>query len=58
MENKLKSTDVNPLPGRCSFFVERKHRFCKLEAAAGRKYCAQHLTAEKVGLSNNVTQLN
>ncbi|XP_072045762.1 tRNA:m(4)X modification enzyme TRM13 homolog [Amphiura filiformis] len=47
MEAKPASTEAKAIPGRCSFFVERKHRFCKLESAVGRKYCAQHLIAEQ-----------
>ncbi|XP_061860374.1 tRNA:m(4)X modification enzyme TRM13 homolog isoform X3 [Colius striatus] len=31
-----------PQPGRCGFFVQRKKRFCRMVAAAGRRFCGEH----------------
>ncbi|XP_056379331.1 tRNA:m(4)X modification enzyme TRM13 homolog isoform X6 [Hyla sarda] len=31
-----------PLPGRCSHFVHRKKRFCKMIVSEGKKYCGEH----------------
>ncbi|XP_069823657.1 tRNA:m(4)X modification enzyme TRM13 homolog [Dendropsophus ebraccatus] len=31
-----------PLPGRCSHFVQRKKRYCKMIVSAGKKYCGEH----------------
>ncbi|CAN9500834.1 unnamed protein product [Ophioblennius macclurei] len=38
-----------PKSGRCGFFVEKKKRFCKLEAARGRAYCGEHAHMEEGG---------
>lgn len=38
------SGNINPRPGTCSFFVKRKHRFCKLITGAGKKFCGEHNT--------------
>ncbi|NP_001085344.1 tRNA methyltransferase 13 homolog (S. cerevisiae) L homeolog [Xenopus laevis] len=32
----------NPLPGRCSHFVQRKKRFCKMIVSEGKKFCGEH----------------
>ncbi|XP_019357229.1 PREDICTED: tRNA:m(4)X modification enzyme TRM13 homolog isoform X1 [Gavialis gangeticus] len=32
----------NPEPGRCSYFVERKKRFCRMTPAPGRRFCGEH----------------
>lgn len=33
-----------PLPGSCSFYVEKKRRFCKMVPAKGRRFCGEHAT--------------
>ncbi|KAM8930632.1 tRNA:m(4)X modification enzyme TRM13 homolog [Pelodytes ibericus] len=32
----------NPLPGRCSYYVQRKKRFCKMIVSEGKRYCGEH----------------
>ncbi|KAM9848987.1 tRNA:m(4)X modification enzyme TRM13 homolog [Aulostomus maculatus] len=44
-----------PLHGRCSFFVEKKNRFCKMIVAKGKKFCGEHATMEEGGGSRRVT---
>ncbi|XP_039623218.1 tRNA:m(4)X modification enzyme TRM13 homolog isoform X1 [Polypterus senegalus] len=34
-----------PLPGRCSFYVDRKKRFCKMIVAHGKTVCGEHMSA-------------
>lgn len=34
-----------PAEGRCSYFVEKKKRFCRMVAAAGRRFCGEHAGA-------------
>lgn len=34
--------------GRCSYFVEKKKRFCKMVVAAGKKFCGEHAGAAEV----------
>ncbi|XP_051021544.1 tRNA:m(4)X modification enzyme TRM13 homolog isoform X2 [Acomys russatus] len=34
-----------PTEGRCSYFVEKKKRFCKMVVAAGRRFCGEHAGA-------------
>ncbi|MEQ2309238.1 hypothetical protein AMECASPLE_036550, partial [Ameca splendens] len=36
-----------PLLGRCSFFVQRKNRFCKMIAGIGKRFCGEHATMEE-----------
>lgn len=46
-EHLKASTSPNmaaPLPGSCSFYVEKKRRFCKMVAARGRTFCGEHAT--------------
>ncbi|XP_004582068.2 tRNA:m(4)X modification enzyme TRM13 homolog [Ochotona princeps] len=31
-----------PAEGRCGYFVEKKKRFCRMVAAAGRRFCGEH----------------
>ncbi|XP_021051967.1 tRNA:m(4)X modification enzyme TRM13 homolog [Mus pahari] len=31
-----------PADGRCSYFVEKKKRFCRMVAAAGKRFCGEH----------------
>ncbi|KAM4721356.1 tRNA:m(4)X modification enzyme TRM13 homolog [Rhinophrynus dorsalis] len=31
-----------PIPGRCSHFVQRKRRFCKMIVSEGKKFCGEH----------------
>ncbi|XP_028613148.1 tRNA:m(4)X modification enzyme TRM13 homolog isoform X2 [Grammomys surdaster] len=31
-----------PTDGRCSYFVEKKKRFCRMVAAAGKRFCGEH----------------
>ncbi|MEE6513138.1 hypothetical protein FKM82_020614 [Ascaphus truei] len=31
-----------PLPGRCSYFVQKKRRFCKMIVSEGKKFCGEH----------------
>ncbi|KAM9378990.1 tRNA:m(4)X modification enzyme TRM13 homolog [Phaethornis superciliosus] len=32
----------SPVLGRCSYFVERKKRFCKMIPAPGKRFCGEH----------------
>ncbi|XP_053325954.1 tRNA:m(4)X modification enzyme TRM13 homolog [Spea bombifrons] len=32
----------NPIAGRCSYFVQRKRRFCKMVVSEGKKFCGEH----------------
>ncbi|XP_060058128.1 tRNA:m(4)X modification enzyme TRM13 homolog isoform X1 [Erinaceus europaeus] len=34
-----------PAEGRCGYYVEKKKRFCRMEAAAGRRFCGEHAGA-------------
>ncbi|XP_059122133.1 tRNA:m(4)X modification enzyme TRM13 homolog isoform X3 [Peromyscus eremicus] len=34
-----------PTEGRCSYFVEKKKRFCRMVAAAGKRFCGEHAGA-------------
>ncbi|XP_007606169.2 tRNA:m(4)X modification enzyme TRM13 homolog isoform X1 [Cricetulus griseus] len=34
-----------PAEGRCSYFVEKKRRFCRMVAAAGKRFCGEHAGA-------------
>ncbi|XP_044528080.1 tRNA:m(4)X modification enzyme TRM13 homolog isoform X1 [Gracilinanus agilis] len=38
-----------PTEGRCGYFVERKKRFCRMVAAAGRRFCGEHAGAAGTG---------
>lgn len=31
-----------PIDGRCNYFVEKKKRFCRMVAAAGKRFCGEH----------------
>ncbi|XP_034356752.1 tRNA:m(4)X modification enzyme TRM13 homolog isoform X2 [Arvicanthis niloticus] len=31
-----------PTDGRCSYFVEKKKRFCRMVVAAGKRFCGEH----------------
>ncbi|XP_057356448.1 tRNA:m(4)X modification enzyme TRM13 homolog isoform X5 [Manis pentadactyla] len=31
-----------PTEGRCSYYVEKKKRFCRMVAAAGKRFCGEH----------------
>ncbi|XP_074954332.1 tRNA:m(4)X modification enzyme TRM13 homolog isoform X1 [Phalacrocorax aristotelis] len=33
---------LQPEPGRCAYFVERKKRFCKMIPVPGRRFCGEH----------------
>ncbi|XP_014908046.1 tRNA:m(4)X modification enzyme TRM13 homolog [Poecilia latipinna] len=45
-----------PLPSRCSFFVQKKNRFCKMVPGKGRSFCGEHATMEEgVGDSRRIT---
>lgn len=37
-----------PAEGRCSYFVEKKRRFCRMVAAAGKRFCGEHAGAAEV----------
>lgn len=37
-----------PAEGRCSYFVEKKKRFCRMVAAAGKRFCGEHAGAAEV----------
>lgn len=37
-----------PAEGRCSYFVEKKKRFCKMVVAAGKRFCGEHAGASEV----------
>ncbi|XP_036046390.1 tRNA:m(4)X modification enzyme TRM13 homolog isoform X4 [Onychomys torridus] len=34
-----------PTEGRCSYFVEKKKRFCRMVVAAGKRFCGEHAGA-------------
>uniref|UniRef100_A0A3P8XCV1 tRNA:m(4)X modification enzyme TRM13 n=1 Tax=Esox lucius TaxID=8010 RepID=A0A3P8XCV1_ESOLU len=34
-----------PLTGRCSFYVEKKKRYCKMIVGSGKSYCGEHANA-------------
>ncbi|MED6292342.1 hypothetical protein CHARACLAT_032843, partial [Characodon lateralis] len=36
-----------PLLGRCSFYVQKKNRFCKMIAGKGKRFCGEHATMEE-----------
>ncbi|XP_060248816.1 tRNA:m(4)X modification enzyme TRM13 homolog isoform X2 [Meriones unguiculatus] len=36
-----------PAEGRCSYFVEKKKRFCKMVVAAGKRFCGEHAGASE-----------
>ncbi|XP_075689461.1 tRNA:m(4)X modification enzyme TRM13 homolog isoform X2 [Rhinoderma darwinii] len=36
------SLPAGPMPGRCSHFVQRKKRYCKMIVALGKKFCGEH----------------
>ncbi|XP_042339858.1 tRNA:m(4)X modification enzyme TRM13 homolog [Plectropomus leopardus] len=38
---------ASPLPGRCSFFLQKKKRFCKMIVARGKLFCGEHATMEE-----------
>uniref|UniRef100_A0A4X2JQQ6 tRNA:m(4)X modification enzyme TRM13 n=1 Tax=Vombatus ursinus TaxID=29139 RepID=A0A4X2JQQ6_VOMUR len=38
-------TAPGPIEGRCSYFVEKKNRFCRMVPAAGRRFCGEHAGA-------------
>ncbi|XP_063284489.1 tRNA:m(4)X modification enzyme TRM13 homolog [Pelobates fuscus] len=46
MESQGPRLDVgppaNPVPGRCSYFVQRKRRFCKMVVSEGKRLCGEH----------------
>lgn len=33
---------IKPLPGHCSFYVQRKKRFCRMSVRLGAQYCGEH----------------
>ncbi|XP_066102266.1 tRNA:m(4)X modification enzyme TRM13 homolog [Saccopteryx bilineata] len=35
----------SPAEGRCGYYVAKKRRFCRLVAAAGRRFCGEHAGA-------------
>lgn len=37
-----------PTDGRCSYFVEKKKRFCRMVAAAGKRFCGEHAGSAEV----------
>ncbi|XP_044094694.1 tRNA:m(4)X modification enzyme TRM13 homolog isoform X2 [Neovison vison] len=34
-----------PVEGRCSYYVEKKKRFCRMVVAAGKRFCGEHAGA-------------
>ncbi|XP_025728072.1 tRNA:m(4)X modification enzyme TRM13 homolog isoform X2 [Callorhinus ursinus] len=34
-----------PAEGRCSYYVEKKRRFCRMVVAAGKRFCGEHAGA-------------
>ncbi|KAM3915149.1 tRNA:m(4)X modification enzyme TRM13 homolog [Leptodactylus fuscus] len=36
------SPAAGPMPGRCSHFVQRKRRYCKMIVAEGKRFCGEH----------------
>uniref|UniRef100_A0A087XSH1 tRNA:m(4)X modification enzyme TRM13 n=1 Tax=Poecilia formosa TaxID=48698 RepID=A0A087XSH1_POEFO len=47
---------VDPVLFRCSFFVQKKNRFCKMVPGKGRSFCGEHATMEEgVGDSRRIT---
>ncbi|XP_054644478.1 tRNA:m(4)X modification enzyme TRM13 homolog [Dunckerocampus dactyliophorus] len=47
-----------PTSGRCSFYVEKKKRFCKMVVAKGRRFCGEHATMEEGGSRRIVCPLD
>lgn len=43
-KKKPEHPSVNPDSRRCSYYVVRKHRFCRTECRAGALYCSTHLS--------------
>jgi hypothetical protein len=37
-----------PAEGRCSYYVEKKKRFCRMVVAAGKRFCGEHAGAAEV----------
>lgn len=37
-----------PTDGRCSYFVEKKKRFCRMVVAAGKRFCGEHAGSAEV----------
>lgn len=37
-----------PIDGRCNYFVEKKKRFCRMVAAAGKRFCGEHAGSAEV----------
>ncbi|XP_076028059.1 tRNA:m(4)X modification enzyme TRM13 homolog isoform X2 [Genypterus blacodes] len=47
-----------PTPARCSFYVEKKKRFCKMIVGTGRKFCGEHGNMEEGGSRRIVCPLD
>ncbi|KAF7654741.1 hypothetical protein LDENG_00065640 [Lucifuga dentata] len=43
-----------PMPGRCSFYVEKKKRFCKMIVGNGKKFCGEHGNMEEGSSSRRI----
>ncbi|XP_047443346.1 tRNA:m(4)X modification enzyme TRM13 homolog [Mugil cephalus] len=43
-----------PMEGRCSFFVAKKKRFCKMIVGKGKLYCGEHANMEEGGCSGRI----
>ncbi|XP_026202065.1 tRNA:m(4)X modification enzyme TRM13 homolog [Anabas testudineus] len=38
---------LEPEPGRCGFYVDKKKRFCKMVVGTGKRFCGEHGNMEK-----------
>ncbi|KAM4640781.1 tRNA:m(4)X modification enzyme TRM13 homolog [Discoglossus pictus] len=45
-------TQEGPLPGRCSHFVQRKRRYCKMITSEGKRFCGEHAENGEEGSSS------
>ena len=54
--NKEKHPKVIPdaAEDQCHFWVQRKHRYCKLNMKKGQQYCGEHLKYMKEGVEMRI----
>ncbi|XP_063796139.1 tRNA:m(4)X modification enzyme TRM13 homolog isoform X2 [Pseudophryne corroboree] len=48
------SPAAGPVPGRCSHFVQRKGRYCKMIVSEGKKFCGEHAWNVQVFYVQNI----
>ncbi|XP_008293658.1 tRNA:m(4)X modification enzyme TRM13 homolog [Stegastes partitus] len=46
------------VPGRCSYFVQKKNRFCKMVVGKGKLFCGEHANMEGAGSRRIVCPLD